>query len=165
MFLWGLFLVCFVAIMINKCIEGDVMAKHTIEYTKISGHQTEINTIFCKLSKLDKDVLIDILEDALYIITEAQHEIDIVNKFQREEVPPMGKGKFLKNKKHIGVTAALSGMLKQHKKTKNKDFTVYQLKNIEILLECFRIINKHLKANKWPETIYAPEIVFKDVTA
>ena len=152
MFLWGLFLVCFVAVMINKCIEGDVMAKHTIEYTKISGHQTEINTIFCKLSKLDKDVLIDILEDALYIITEAQHEIDIVNKFQREEVPPLGKGKFLKNKKHIGVTAALSG-------------TVYQLKNIEILLECFRIINKHLKANKWPETIYAPEIVFKDVTA
>tara|TARA_R100001510_G_C7589612_1_gene159775 strand:- start:226 stop:777 length:552 start_codon:yes stop_codon:yes gene_type:complete len=140
----------------------DTMA-HKIYYKKITGHRTEINTIFCKIDKSDKDTLINLLEDALYIISEAQHEIDTINSFSREQIPQLGRGNFLKNKKFIGVSAAISGMLKQHKKTKNKDFTIYQIKNIEVLLESFEILNKILIANKWPETIYVPRIKFVEL--
>lgn len=133
---------------------------HTMYYKKITGHRTEINTIFCKLDKTDKSVLLDLLEDALLIISEAQHEIPQINKRAVEQVPQLGRGNYLKKKKFIGISAAISGMLKQHKKTKDKDFSIHQLKNIEVLLELFEIMNKILIANKWPETIYVPRIKF-----
>ncbi len=53
-------------------------------------------------------------------------------------------------------------MLKQHKKTKDKDFTVHQIKNIEELLGAFDKINNLLSANKWPESIFAPDIIFEE---
>jgi hypothetical protein len=78
------------------------------------------------------------------------------------EFKELGKGKYYKNRKYIGITAALGGMLKQHKKTKDKDFTVYQLKNIESMLGGFDVINNVLEAGKWPETIFAPDLIFEE---
>jgi len=134
---------------------------YTIKWRKAHTH-TDINTVFCKMSKSDKDLLISILEDALYIIAEAQHEFTAINTFVTKEFKELGKGEYYKRSKYIGITAAIGGMLKQHKKTKDKDFTVYQLKNIELLLNGFEIINKDLVANKWPETIFAPRIIFEE---
>lgn len=134
---------------------------YTIKWRKAHTH-TDINTVFCKMSKSDKDILISILEDALYIIAEAQHEYPELNKFVTTEFKCLGKGKYYKRSKFIGITAALGGMLKQHKKTKDKDFTVHQIKNIEELLGAFDKINNLLSANKWPESIFAPDIIFEE---
>ena len=107
-------------------------------------------------------MLINILQDALYVIAEAQHEYPFINTFVTKEFKELGKGKYYKKSKYIGISAAIGGMLKQHKKTKDKDFTVHQLKNIELLLHGFEILNKDLVANKWPETIFVPHIIFEE---
>jgi hypothetical protein len=135
---------------------------YTINWSK-AFTKSEINTVFCKMSKDDKQLLLNILQDALYIIAEAQHEYPELNTFVTTEFKCLGKGKYYKRSKYIGITAALGGMLKQHKKTKDKDFTVYQIKNIEELLGAFDNINKLLIANKWPETIFAPDLIFKEI--
>lgn len=134
---------------------------YTIKWRK-AFTKSEINTVFCKMDKSDKHLLIGILEDALYIIAEAQHEYPAINTFVTKEFKELGKGKYYKKSKYIGISAALGGMLKQHKKTKDKDFTVHQLKNIELLLHGFEIINKDLVANKWPESIFVPHIIFEE---
>ena len=134
---------------------------YTIKWRK-AFTKSEINTVFCKMAKDDKQLLISILEDALYIIAEAQHEYSFINTFVTKEFKELGKGKYYKKSKYIGISAAIGGMLKQHKKTKDKDFTVHQLKNIELLLHGFEILNKDLVANKWPETIFVPHIIFEE---
>lgn len=134
---------------------------YTIKWRK-AFTKSDIDTVFCKMNKDDKQLLINILQDALYIIAEAQHEYPEVNSFVTREFKSLGKGKYYKRSKYIGVTAALGGMLKQHKKTKDKDFTVYQLKNIEELLGAFDNLNKFLNGNKWPETIFAPDLIFEE---
>ncbi len=134
---------------------------YTIKWRK-AFTKSDINTVFCKMAKDDKHLLISILEDALYIIAEAQHEYPNINDYVTREFKELGKGKYYKNRKYIGITAALGGMLKQHKKTKDKDFTVYQLKNIESMLGGFDVINNVLKAGKWPETIFAPDLIFEE---
>lgn len=134
-----------------------------IEYKIKSGIQADINTIFCKMSKHDKSIILDVLQNALYIICEAQHEIDIINQYQREQVPALGRGKNLKSKMFNGISSTISAMLKQHSKDKDKDFSKLQIKNIEVLLECFTLINKQLKENKWNETIDVPNIKFKQI--
>ena len=134
---------------------------YTIKWRK-AFTKSEINTVFCKMAKDDKHLLISILEDALYIIAEAQHEFPNINEFVTREFKELGKGEYYKARKYIGITAAIGGMLKQHKKTKNKDFTVYQIKNIEALLAGFDAINNALKAAKWPESIFAPHIKFEE---
>tara|TARA_Y100001973_G_C5202542_1_gene338938 strand:- start:1359 stop:1808 length:450 start_codon:yes stop_codon:yes gene_type:complete len=136
--------------------------KHTIKYKKITGHKTEINTVFVKMSRTDKQLLLDILQDGLYVICEAQHEFTLVNEFVVHEFKQLGKGKYYKNRKYIGIVAAIGGMLKQHKKTKDKDFTIHQIKNIEGILAGFDKINHVLKKADWPETIFAPVIEFEE---
>lgn len=135
---------------------------HTIRWSKAFTH-SDINTVFCKMSKDDKELVLNILQDALYIIAEAQHEYPEVNTFVTKEFQCFGKGKYYTRSKFIGVNAAIGGMLKQHKKTKNKDFTVYQLKNIEHLLGAFDKINSVLVAGKWPEKIFAPDLIFQEI--
>ena len=135
---------------------------YTITWSKAHTH-TDINTVFCKMSKDDKSLLINILQDALYVIAEAQHEYPEVNIFVTKEFACLGRGKYYKRRKFIGIMASLGGMLKQHKKTKDKDFTVHQLKNIEELFGAFDKINGLLVANKWPEKIYAPDITFQEI--
>lgn len=134
---------------------------YTIKWRK-AFTKAEINTVFCKMAKDDKQLLINILQDALYVIAEAQHEYPFINTFVTKEFKELGKGKYYKKSKYIGISAAIGGMLKQHKKTKDKDFTVHQLKNIELLLHGFEILNKDLVANKWPETIFVPHIIFEE---
>lgn len=134
--------------------------KHTIYYKKITGHKTEVNTIFCKMSRTDKELLLNILQDGLYVICEAQHEFGPINEFVVREFKQLGKGNYYKNRKYIGIVAALGGMLKQHKKTKDKDFTIHQLKNIEAILGGFDNINGVLTKADWPEKIFAPHIEF-----
>ena len=134
---------------------------YTIKWRK-AFTKSEINTVFCKMAKDDKHLLISILEDALYIIAEAQHEFPNINDYVTREFKELGKGKYYKARKYIGITAALGGMLKQHKKTKDKDFTVHQLNNIESMLGGFDVINKVLIAGKWPEKIFAPDLIFEE---
>lgn len=140
-----------------------VNSSHTIEYKIKSGIRSEINTIFCKMSKHDKSIILETLENALYIICEAQHEVDIINQYQREQVPSLGRGNNLKAKMFNGISSTIVAMLKQHKKDKDKDFSKLQIKNIEILLDCFKLINKQLTVAKWPELIDVPNIVFNKV--
>jgi len=137
---------------------------YTIKYKKFSGTSgVAINTVFAKMSKDDKDLLINILQDALYTIAEAQHEFKEIHDFVTKEFKELGKGQNNKRAQYLGINAVLGAMLKQHKKTKDKDFTVYQIKNIELLLGGFDKINKVLQHNKWPDSIFAPEITFKAI--
>ena len=137
---------------------------YQIKYSKLSGtRNAEINTIFCKMSRDDKQLLINLLQDALYVIGEAQHEFTEIDTFVTKQFKCFGKGQYNKKAQYLGVNAILCGMLKQHKKTKDKDFTIYQIKNIEKLLGAFDKINGVLVANKWPETIFAPDIEFVEI--
>ena len=108
---------------------------YTIKWRK-AFTKSDINTVFCKMAKDDKHLLISILE------------YPNINDYVTREFKELGKGKYYKNRKYIGITAALGGMLKQHKKTKDKDFTVYQLKNIESMLGGFDVINNVLIFSK-----------------
>ena len=137
------------------------MAKHIINYSYISVH-SDINTVFCKISKQEKQMLLAWLEEFLLVLGEACHEFKEIRQSAFTPSKQFGKGNMYTRNPNISIMACLCGMLNQHRKTGIKDFTKYQIKNLKLLLVACNNINSILKSQGWP-TVNCPDVEFKKV--
>ncbi len=144
--------------------------QYVISYTK-RDIVTPGGAVFTQMPKGDKQLLLNILENSLLILAEAQHDNRDLANLLRKPMPALGVGKYYKKKKVVGLLACLSGMLKQHRDCrimgKEKDFTVQQLNNIQKILPAFKDINQmFLAPMEWPHKLLDEidmDIVFKEL--